>query len=426
MNIIFNKDTWQEIYYSLKNNKLRTFLTMIGVGWGMFLFVSLLGAAKGMENGFDKLFSGMATNSIFLWAQNTSIPYNGFPKGREMSLHLPDIQLLQKKVPQIEYISPQNSRGGFGSPGEQMNRNGKTATYTLTGDFPIGNKISKKSLIFGRYLNDADVSGNKNVVVIGEAVYKNFFDSKKNENPIGKSINIKGIFFSVIGVYKVAKGGGPLDNDTTAYIPLSTFTKMFNDGDRVGFFAIVSRPDADLKMVENEVKAELKTKNNVSPEDTNAFGSFNLGKMFEKMNGFLSGMQLLTIIVGTLTILAGVIAISNILLITVKERTKEIGIRRALGAKPAEVRNQILLESLVITLTSGLLGFMLGISLLMVIDLATSNQDNLDSFPFYNPTVNYSHVFLALAVMLLLGLLIGMIPAQRAVKIKPIEALRSE
>lgn len=423
MNIIFKKDTWQEIYYSLKNNKLRTFLTMIGVGWGMFLFVSLLGAAKGMENGFDKAFSGFATNSIFLWAQNTSIPYNGFPKGREVSIHLSDIDLLQKKIPQIDYISPQNSRGNFGNQGEQMSRNGKTATYTLTGDYPIGNKISEKKLIFGRYLNDPDVSQNKNVAVIGEEIYKNFFNHKKNENPIGKSINIKGIFFNVIGVFRVRKGGGGMNNDQTAFIPLSTYTKMYNDGDKVGFFAIVSKPDADLNVVENKVKSELKIKYNVSPEDTNAFGSFNLGKEFGKLTGFLTGMQLLTIIVGTLTILAGVIAISNILLITVKERTKEIGIRRALGAKPAEVRNQILLESVVITLTSGLIGFMLGIFLLMIINSFTKNQDE---FPFYNPTVNYSHVFSAMAVMILLGLIIGMIPAQRAVKIKPIEALRSE
>ncbi len=422
MNIIFKKDTWQEIYYSLKNNKLRTFLTMIGVGWGMFLFVSLLGAAKGMENGFDKIFSGFATNSIFLWAQNTSIPYNGFPKGRQTEIHLTDIDLLEKKIPEIDYISPQNSRGNFGSPGEQMSRNGKTATYTLTGDYPIGNKISQKKLIFGRYINDPDVSENKNVVVIGEEIYKNFFDHKKNENPIGKSINIKGLFFNVIGVFRT-KGGGGMNNDQTAFIPLSTYTKMYNDGDKVGFFAIVGHPDADLAVLEDKAKTELKNKYNVSPEDTNAFGTFNLGKEFGKLTGFLTGMQLLTIIVGTLTILAGVIAISNILLITVKERTKEIGIRRALGAKPAEVRNQILLESVVITLTSGLLGFIFGIFLLMIINMLTQNQDN---FPFYNPTVNYSHVFAAMSVMILLGLIIGMIPAQRAVKIRPIEALRSE
>ncbi len=422
MNIIFKIDTWQEIYHSLRNNKLRTFLTMIGVGWGMFLFVALLGAAKGMENGFDKVFSGFATNSIFLWAQNTTIPYNGFPKGRKMDLHLSDLELLPKKIRQIDYISPQSSRGKFGSPGETFSRNGKSATYTLTGDLPVGNKISEKKLIFGRYINDADVSGNKNVIVIGEEVYKNFFESKKNEDPIGKSVNVKGTFFNVIGVYRVKKTGGP-DNDQSAFIPFSTYSKMYNEGDKVGFFAIVSKPDADLNAVEENVKSELKSKYNVSPEDTNAFGSFNLGKEFKKLTGFLTGMQLLTIVVGSLTILAGVIAISNILLITVTERTKEIGIRRALGAKPAEVRNQILLESVVITLTSGILGFIAGTFLLMIVDMLTKNQDK---FPFYNPTINYVQVFGAMAIMVILGLLIGMIPAQRAVRIRPIEALRSE
>ncbi len=422
MNILFKSDTWQEIYYSLKNNKLRTFLTMIGVGWGMFLYVTLLGAAKGMENGFDKLFSGFATNSIFLWPQNTTIPFDGFPKGRAMELHLSDMDYLEKKIPEIDYISPQNSKGNFGSSGVTMTREGKVATYTLNGDYPIGNKISEKRLLFGRYLNDADVAENKNVVVIGEEIYKNFFDAKKNENPIGKSINIKGIFFNVIGVFGVKRGGG-MENDRAAYIPLSTFTKMFNDGDKVGFFAIVSKPNADVGIVEDNVKNQLKTKYNASPEDTNAFGSFNLGKEFKKLTGFLTGMQLLTIIVGTLTIIAGVIAISNILLITVKERTKEIGIRRALGAKPAEVRNQILLESVVITLSSGLIGFIFGMLLLMILNIATQGQDD---FPFYNPTVNYGNVFGAMAIMVFLGLVIGLIPAQRAVKIRPIEALRTE
>lgn len=423
MNIILRADTWQEIYHSLRNNKLRTFLTMIGVAWGMFLYVTLLGAAKGMENGFNKLFSGFATNSIFMWAQNTNIPYAGFPKGRQMNLHLGDIEMLEKRIPEIDYISPQNSRGNFGSPPEQMSRNGKTASYTLTGDYPIGNKISEKKLIFGRYINDADVNGNKNVAVIGEEIYKNFFDHKKNENPIGKSINIKGSFFNVIGVFRVRQGGGGMNNDQTVFIPLSTFTKMYNDGDKVGFFAIVSKPDADVNIVEEKVKDEMKKKYNVAPDDSNAYGSFNLGKEFLKLTGFLSGMQLLTIVVGTLTILAGVIAISNILLITVKERTKEIGIRRAIGAKPDEVRNQILLESVVITFTSGTLGFMFGILLLMIIDTLTKNQD---TFPFYNPTVDYSNVLMAMAVMLTLGLIVGMIPAQRAVKIRPIEALRTE
>lgn len=423
MNLIFKRDTWQEIYHSLRNNKLRTFLTMIGVGWGMFLYVSLLGAAKGMENGFNKAFKGFATNSIFLWAQQTTIPYDGFPKGRKMELHLQDIDQLKVKIPEIDYISPQSARGNFGTPGESISRNGKKATYSITGDFPIGNKIVEKKLVYGRYLNDADIAGNKNVIVIGEDIYKNLFDANKNENPIGKSVNLKGIFFNVIGVFSVKVGGGGMSNNQTAFIPFTTFTKMYHTGTVVDFFAIVSKPDADLEKVEEDVKGFLKNQYHVSPEDTNAFGSFNLGKEFKKLTGFLTGMQFLTIAVGVLTILAGVIAISNILLITVTERTKEIGIRRAIGAKPSEVRNQILLESVVITLTSGLLGFLSGILLLMILSILTKNQDK---FPFYNPTVEYTNVFAALAIMVILGLLIGMIPAQRAVRIKPIDALRSE
>ena len=395
---------------------------MIGVGWGMFLYVSLLGAANGLENKFNKLFAGFATNSIFLWPQNTNIPYEGFAKGRKMDLRLKDIDLLQKKIPQIDYISPQSARGNFGNPGEQISRNGQKNTYTITGDFPVGNKISKKKLLFGRYINDADIQSKKNVIVIGEEIYKNLFDAKKNENPIGKSVNLKGVFFKVIGVFRVGKMGG-MENDQSAYIPFSTYSGMYNEGDKVGFFAIVGKPDAEAELVENKVKDELKKINHVSPEDTNAFGSFNLAKEFKKVTGFLTGMQLLTIIVGTLTILAGVIAISNILLITVKERTKEIGIRRALGAKPAEVRNQILLESVVITLSSGLLGFVFGIFLLIILNILAMNNE---SFPIDNPTVDYGNVFSAMGIMVFLGLMIGMIPAQRAVKIRPIEALRSE
>lgn len=227
----------------------------------------------------------------------------------------------------------------------------------------------------------------------------------------------------MIGVFKVATNGPRMESNDMVFIPFTTYNKMFNNGDVAEMFAVVGKDNADLSKIEDGVKKILKEKYHVSPEDENAYGSFNLGKEFKKLTGFLTGMQFLTIIVGTLTIIAGVIAISNILLITVKERTKEIGIRRALGAKPSEVRNQILLESVVITLSSGLIGFFLGIFLLMGINTITQNND---SFPFYNPSVNYSNVFSAMFVMVFLGLIIGLIPAQRAVRIKPIEALRTE
>ncbi len=422
MNILFKRDTWEEIYHSLRNNKLRTLLTMIGVGWGMFLYVSLLGAAKGMENGFNKAFAGFATNTIFLWAQQTNIPYAGFPKGRMLELHTNDIDLLTSKIPAISKISPTNARGNFGSKGEEIVRNGVSGNFSINGVFPVSNQISEKKLMFGRFINDADINGNKSVIVIGEDIYNKLFDSKKKEDPVGKSISMKGVFFSVIGVFSSKMNGG-IENNRIAYIPFTTFNKLFNTGDKVNYFAIVGDNNADLQTIEDQVKTELKKKYQVSLEDTNAFGSFNLGKEFAKVTGFLTGMQFLTITVGILTILAGVIAISNILLITVTERTKEIGIRRALGAKPAEVRNQILLESVVITFTSGLMGFMFGILLLSFINNLTKDNDN---FPFYNPTVDYGNVFAAMTIMVILGLLIGMIPAQRAVRIRPIEALRTE
>lgn len=418
---MFRADTWQEIYHSLRNNKLRTILTMIGVAWGMFLYVTLLGLAKGVENGFNRAFSGFATNSIFFWAESTSMPYAGFPKGRQMHLYLSDIEYLKRKIPEIDYISPQTSKGAFGAKGELMNKNGKSSLYTLNGDLPIGNKISEKKLIFGRYINDLDVIESKNIVVIDEEIYKNFFNHKKNENPVGQTINIKGVFFNIVGVFKANPIG--LKADQTAFIPLSTYSKMYNIGDKVDVYSIVGKPNADLSEVENKVKTELKLKYKVAPDDSHAFASINIGKEFNKLTGFLDGMQLLTIVVGSLTILAGTVAISNILLITVKERTKEIGIRRALGAKPSEVRGQILLESVAITLTSGLLGFTLGSLLLIAVDIGTSNQDD---FLLYKPSIDYSNVILAMSVMISLGLIIGMIPAQRAIRVKPIDALRNE
>ena len=422
MKFIFRRDTWQEIYYALRNNKLRTILTMIGVGWGMFLYVSLLGAAKGMENGFDRLFEGFATNSIFIQGGETSIPFEGFPKGRKIDLHLSDIDAIKNKVPGIKYISPQISKGASGS-GALIIKGERKGIYNIIGDFPVGNKVTKKDLLFGRFLNDADVKKHKNVILIGEDIYTNLFDSKKNENPVGKKVNLNGSLFTVIGVFKVNNGVGFYSNNS-AFVPFTTFTKMYNTGDVVDYLIVVCHPNTNLNLVEDKIKSLLGKKYMVSKNDTKAFYISNAGKQFKKLTKFLSGMQFLTIIVGALTILAGVIAISSILLITVKERTKEIGIRRAIGAKSTDVRNQILLESTVITLTAGLVGFLFGVIVLIFLNkIAEGRHDN---FPFYNPTIAYSNVFVALAIMVILGLIIGLIPAQRAVKIKPIDALRSE
>lgn len=418
--LIFRADTWQEIYHSLRKNKLRTFLTMIGVGWGMFLYVGLLGTAKGLENSFNKNFEGVATNSMFVWGQQTEIPYKGFPRGRQMRLTLRDVEFLKQNVPEIEVLAPRNVAGIFGSAPSPTIRNGKKGTYQVFGDYPYIDKIAKKRMSYGRFLNNEDIEQNRKVAVIGKQILEQLFE--KNENPIGKYIQISGVYFQVIGVYKARDNGG-FERDNSIFMPFTTFQKLYNQGENIGWLAITAKPEFDIKATEFKIKKLLRERNNVSFRDGQAYGSFNLGEFYQKISGFLVGMQFLTWIVGFLTILAGVIAISNILLITVKERTKEIGIRRALGAKPSDIRSQILIESVVITLFSGLSGLILGT---MVLSLLNSAMLASEDPALVNPTVNLANVFLALVVMITLGLVIGLIPAERAVQIRPIEALRTE
>ncbi len=414
--LIFERETWNEIYYSLSKNKLRTILTMIGVSWGMFLYVFLLGAAKGMENGFNKIFDGFATNSIFLWAASTGEPYGGFPRGRELFLHLGDVNYLEKEVPEVDFIVPRNSSG---SEQGAVTRGNISKNYRIYGDYPIVTKIEKKELAKGRFINEDDIFENRKVAVIGKEVVEQLF--KKTEEPIGQYIKIGDIYFQVIGVYRIPNAGF-ITNDMV-FMPFNTFQILYNRGDKISYMVISIKSQYNVKAAEEKVKLALKKKYNVSPNDERAFGSFNLAERVKKLNGFLGGMQILTWVVGGLTILAGVIAISNILLITVKERTLEIGIRRALGAKPGAIREQILIESVVLTVFSGMIGFIGGILLLIGINSAVGETP---SFPFYNPTVNIWNVFAALGLMVGLGLLIGLIPAQRAIQIKPIEALRTE
>ena len=245
---------------------------------------------------------------------------------------------------------------------------------------------------------------------------------EEDENSLGKYIRINNVYFQVIGVHKYLEGGG-FETDGDIFIPFNTFRNLYNTGEEVDWFTIAAYADADVVAVEKNVKDVLKKIHKVAPEDDRAFGSFNLGEVFNRISGFANGMTFLSLVVGLATILAGVIGIGNILLISVKERTKELGVRRALGATPGEVRTQILLESVFLTLIAGVLGIILGAAVLAIINLVT--QD-LSDFPYTNPTVPIPLVLGALFTMVILGTLIGLIPAQRAVSIKPIDALREE
>ena len=421
LKVIFDRDSWQEIFGSISKNKTRTIITVIGVLWGIFIYIALSGAAKGLDNGFERQFEDIAMNSMFVWAQRTSIPYDGFKIGRNIQLKLSDINYIKKHIPEVEFVAPRNARGVFGGSTPLVVHKNKSSNYNVYGDYPEYTRIATKKIYEGgRFINEEDIKYRRKVCVIGERTQTELFE--KDENPIGQYIKIDNIYFQVIGVHKFAPGGG-FESDGDIFIPFETYRKLYNSGETVQWFTIAAYDDADVVAVEKEIKAALKRIHRVSPEDERAFGGFNLGEIFNKIMGFSKGMTLLSLIVGIATIIAGVIGIGNILLISVKERTKELGIRRALGATPSEVRNQIILESVFLTLIAGILGIILGALVLFGINSAT--QDMTD-FPYTNPTVPIPFIVGALFMMIFLGTLIGLIPAQRAVSIKPIDALREE
>lgn len=418
--MIFRKDTWIEILDSVSKNKVRTTITVIGVLWGIFIYIVLSGAAKGLDHGFERQFERVAMNSMFAWAQQTSVPYKGFKTGRPLQLKLGNVLALKNKIPEIQFIAPRNASGVFGGLPPTISRNQKSGVFTVYGDFPVLLKIATKDIYDGgRFLNHEDIKYNRKVCVIGERTKKELFDPE--ESPIGQYVKLDNSFFQVIGVHKYTQGGG-FEGDGDVYIPFSTFQKLYNTADNVGWLAIAAFDDADVIKVEKDVKRVLKEIHSVAPEDDRAIGSFNLGEIFNKVKGFSTGLTFLSLVVGIATILAGVIGIGNILLISVKERTRELGVRRALGATPNEIKTQIILESVFLTLVSGVIGIVLGALVLAGINVATKEVD----FPYTNPTVPIPYVIGALLIMIILGTLIGLIPAQRAVSIKPIDALREE
>lgn len=414
MKFLFDSDSWQEIYGSIRKNKTRTVITIIGVLWGIFLLVVLLGAARGMENGFKKIFGDFATNSVFVWTQRTDTPFKGFQKGRSFNLKNKDIEaLLAEFKDEIKLLAPRNQTNNL------LVHDFKSGDFKVSGDYPILDQIQKKKLIEGRFLNENDMLSTAKVTVISEDMYKQLFE--KGEEAIGQYIKINAINYKVIGIYGPSNGID-LDGDT-AYIPFSTFKRVYNTANEIDWMVITANPGVDIEQLESDVLLTLKNLHKVHPEDKRAFGSFNLGKEIDKFTGFLSGMQFLTWFVGIATLIAGVFAIGNILLITVKERTKEIGIRRALGATPRSIRQQIILESVFLTTIAGMLGIVFGAIVLFLIDYFVGQGPDA---ALVNPTVNIPIIGIAFVTLIFLGTLIGLIPAHMATIVKPIEALREE
>ena len=408
---LFDIDTWQELKESLTKNKLRTVITMIGVWWGILLLIGLLGSAKGIENKFSVQFGDYATNSVFIWGQSTSIAFKGYQEGRFPRLKFSHLEKIKNQVKGIKFLLPRNARDA------QVVRGVQYASFTMSGDFPLLDQIQKKNLIAGRFINQSDINESKKIAVISDDVFKQLFDA--DEEAIGDFIKINEISYKVVGVFEQ----GDFDFGGQLHIPFTTFQKVYNQGDNIGWITVTGEDGFDIRQLEKDVKLVLKNLNYVHPDDNRAFGSFNLGELFERFEGFLMGMQFLTWFVGIATLIAGVFAIGNILLITVKERTKEIGIRRAIGATPFEIKRQIVIESIFLTIIAGIFGIISGGWILIAMDSAFgSGPDSV----LINASVPIIVVFIAVIILVVFGTLIGLIPANRATSIKPIDALREE
>ena len=420
---MFDLDRWQEIYYVLKKNKLRTFLTAFGVFWGIFMLMIMMGSGTGLQNGVSQNFGDMATNSVFIWAQQTSQPYKGFTRGRRFNFENSDIQALKNGIPEIRYLAARTNVGGYNGSSNVI-RGLKSGQFSIFGEYPEVNKIDPVNLTEGRFLNDYDISEKRKVTVIGTKVVETLFN--KDEDAMGKYIEVQGVYFKVIGVFRSKRTGEQAISDNQrVLIPFTTVQKTFNMGDAIGFFNITSQEGIPVAIVEQKAMTILKKRHAVAPTDERAIGHYNLEEDYNKMKGLFLGIRILIWIVGIGTLMAGIIGVSNIMLVVVKERTKEIGIQRALGATPVVIISQIITEAVVLTTFAGYFGLSLGVALLELMDWLISKSGS-DSEFFLHPGVNFHVAITALIILICSGAMAGFIPARHAVSIKPIDALRYE
>lgn len=419
---MFSKDRWNEILEALNANRFRTLLTAFGVFWGILILVLLLALTNGLKNGVSADFGDFATNSMFMWSQGTSMSYKGLPKGRRFNFKTEDVAVLREKVPQLKYISPRNQLGGYNGA-NNVSRNEKTGAFSIYGDYPEFIKQQPLDITAGRFITYSDIEEKRKICVIGVDVVKGLYDL--GEEPLNSYIKINGVNFLVVGTFENPKSGGDAEEEAnTIFVPFTTFSQAFNQGDSVGWMAITAEDGTQITDVKEQVFAIMREQRSVHPDDKRAIGHFDLAEEFGRVMGLFAILTFVGYFVGALVLMSGVIGISNIMLIVVKERTKEIGVRRALGATPWEIKSQVLQESLVLTIVSGMAGIAVAAGFIWVMNTILDQVGKVDNFA--NPSVNINVIFIALAILIISGLLAGFIPATRATQMKPVDALRIE
>lgn len=410
-------DGLQEIFFTLRQNKLRTLLTAFGVFWGIFMLILLLGAGRGMQNGVMSEFGSDVLDFIIVFPGSTSIAYKGMGLGRNIELTEADAQTIKQQIKGIRFISSENSLGN-GS----ITYGDKSGNFDIRG-IPDEYFQIKEDVPFniGRKLNPFDQLEVRKVAIIGTSVAERIFG--KDVNPVGKDIRVKGVVMKITGVFYDKGNRGR--NSERVYIPQTTYKKTFGGGNKISAIWLRPQPGVDGFELEKNVLALLKRRHDVAPDDKRGLNSFNMAEPAKNITGLFIGIKAFIWFVGLGTLTAGIVGISNIMIITVKERTREIGIRKALGATPLAIVSTLLMESVLVTSVAGYVGLVLGVGLLELVAFGLRTAGAQLPF-FQNPEVNFSVAITAILLLIFVGVLAGLMPALRAAKIMPIEAMRAE
>lgn len=421
--MFFDIEKWQEIFRTLGQHKLRTALTAFGVFWGIFMLTVLLGAGKGLENGVNEGFPRIS-NVIFIWPQGaTQLPYQGMPVGRRITLEPGDVDAIAKNVSSVSMIKGQNSVGVWGGSAPYTVYKSKNGAFSVQGGFAGTEDISGLRIIEGRSINAFDEQQRRKVALIGQRVKDQLFVA--GERALGSDITINGISFTVIGVFESLQQGNEQQEEERIYLPNDTLRYAFNQVGWVGSFVVVPKPGLHARVAEEDVKEYLAQRKKVSPADRGVFGSFNLQNEYDKVQGLFFGINIFSWIVAVGTIFAGAVGVGNIMLIVVKERTREIGLRKALGATPASIVAMIMHESLFITAVAGYSGLVVGALSLEAVAKVLEASGGKTGF-FSRPEVDFQTAIVALAVLVAAGVLASLLPAAKAAAVNPIMALQDE
>ena len=420
-------DLITEIWESVRRNKLRTSLTGFSVAWGIFMIIVLLGAGNGLMNSFDQDSEGYATNTMSIYPGATSKPFQGYKKGRVMQLNEQDLQLLARQFPDImDQVTTSVAHSGF-----TMNYKKKYFNnMTLNGTFPGQASMNRIEMKAGRFINNLDIAEKRKVVVITHLFAKNLLEGSTDYNSIlGKKVKVGNLMFTIVGVRHAEENR----DDRDLYIPFTTAKTIFGMTgtlDEISFTFHGLDSEEENEAFETRIKQILNSRHNAAPDDGSSYFIWNQFTQNMQMNKGRNILNTGLWIVGLFTLLGGVVGVSNIMLITVKERTHEFGIRKAIGAKPWSITKLIIAESVAITAFFGYIGMVLGMIACIIMD-QTVGQESMDLFGYsvrllINPTVGMSEAIKSTILLVVAGTIAGLFPAMKAAKVRPIEALRAD